>query len=173
VLNLNEGDFKEIMDLILAIKEEFNKWRELTAEILRSYLQIFLVKCKQFYLTYFAEKKKTQDPHFALVQHFIGLVEKKFQQIHLVQDYADMIGLSPAALNKYVKKITGNTAGEIILDRLMLQAKRYLIYTDLSNKEIAYQLSYDDPSYFSRIFKKKTGLTPSGFRRSENEKYQH
>jgi AraC-like DNA-binding protein len=172
ILNLNEGDFTELLELISAIRKEYASGKEMAEEVLRCYLQIFLVKCKQFYIHYFAEKKKTMDPHFALVQQFNALVEQQFRKIHLVQDYADMMSLSPAVLNKYVKKITGFTAGEIILDRLILQAKRYLIYTDLSNKEIAYQLSYEDPSYFSRIFRKKTGLTPSGFRKAENEKYQ-
>lgn len=173
ILNLNGQDFKEMMELLAAMRKEYLFWKELSAEILRSYLQIFLVKCNQFYLSYFAEKKKTKDPYFGLVQQFNAMVEKRYFEVHLVKDYADLMGLSPAFLNKHVKKITGLTAGEIILDRLILQAKRYLIYTDLSHKEIAYRLNYDDPSYFSRIFKKKTGLTPSRFRKSENEKYQH
>lgn len=172
ILNLNVNDFEELLELIRAIKKEYASRKEMTQEVLRCYLQIFLVKCKQFYMQYFAEKKKTMDPHFTLVQQFNALVEQQFRKIHLVQDYADMMSLSPVVLNKYVKKITGFTAGEIILERLILQAKRYLIYTDLSNKEIAYQLNYEDPSYFSRIFKKKTGHTPSGFRKVENEKYQ-
>lgn len=173
ILNLDPADFNELLVLILQIRKEYLQWNGFTSDILRNYLQIFLIKCKQYYMRYFAEQNKTMDPHFSLVQQFNALVEQRFKQVHQVQDYANVMGLSPANLNKYVRNITGFTAGEIILDRLMLQAKRYLIYTDLSNKEIAYQLNYQDPSYFSRIFKRKTGFSPSDFRRIENEKYQH
>ena len=65
-----------------------------------------------------------------------------------------------------------HTALEIIMDRLVLQAKRLLIYTDLSNKEIAFRLKYNDPSYFTRMFKGKTNKSPSTFRKEMNEKYQ-
>nr|MBI1232212.1 helix-turn-helix domain-containing protein [Cytophagales bacterium] len=172
ILNLDQVGFQDILSLIHTIKKEYTTPQELAKEILRSYLQVFLLKCKQYYVHYFAEKKNMLDPHFTLVQQFNTLLEQQFRQNHLVQDYADQLSLSPALLNKYVKKITGSTAGELLMERLILQAKRYLIYTDLSNKEIAYQLNYEDPSYFSRIFKKKTGLTPSEFRQIENEKYQ-
>lgn len=172
ILNLCREDFEELLHLIRSIRKEYLRWDGFTSEILRHFLQIFLIKCKQYYLRYFADKNKTLDPHFALVQQFNALVEKQFRQVHQVQDYASMMAMSPSVLNKHVKNITGFTAGEVILERLMLQAKRYLIYTDLSNKEIAYQLNYQDPSYFSRIFKRKTGKSPSEFRKFENEKYQ-
>jgi AraC-like DNA-binding protein len=173
ILNLSTADFKDLSDLIKAMSREYRQWNSFTTSILRNYLMIFLLKCKQYYLKYFADKKNTLDPNFSLVQQFNALVEHKFRQVHQVQDFAKMMKLAPSLLNKHVKTITGMTAGEVILERLMLQAKRYLIYTDLSNKEIAYQLNYQDPSYFSRIFKKKIGLSPSDFRRLENEKYQY
>jgi AraC-like DNA-binding protein len=172
ILNLTQADFNELLLLSRSLRKEYLHWNSFSADILRHYLQIFLLKCKQYYLRYFADKSKTLDPHFSLVQQFNALVEQRFRQVHQVQEYASLMAMSPSLLNKHVKNITGFTAGEVILDRLMLQAKRYLIYTDLSNKEIAYQLNYQDPSYFSRIFKRKTGKSPSDFRRLENEKYQ-
>lgn len=173
VLNMDQEGFEDLLYLINRIQKESRSEPLLAREmILRSYLQILLLKCRQYYVEYFAEQVKMYDPHFAQVQHFNTLVEKNFMEYHLVQEYAEMMAISPASLNKYVKKITGNTAGEIIMDRLILQAKRLLIYTDLSNKEIAFRLKYDDPSYFTRVFKKKTKMSPSAFRRTMDEKYQ-
>ncbi|WP_209332479.1 helix-turn-helix domain-containing protein [Lunatimonas salinarum] len=173
ILNLTPGRFGEMLELIALMKRELLNTGVYGNEILRSYLQVFLLKCKQHYIDFFAEKQKMLDPHYTLVQQFNTLLEQQFRKNHLVQHYADLLGVSPALLNKHVKRITGSTAGDLIIERLILQAKRYLIYTDLTNKEVAYQLNYEDPSYFSRIFKKKTGFSPSDFRKGENEKYQN
>lgn len=172
LLNMDAKGFGELLQLVDMIRRENRSRSKINTEILRSYLQIFLLKCKQYYVEQFADKAKMHDPHFAQVQQFQTLVEKHFTEYHLVQDYAEMMAMSPAVLNKYVKKITGRTALEIIMDRLVLQAKRLLIYTDLSNKEIAFRLKYNDPSYFTRMFKGKTNMSPSAFRKEMNEKYQ-
>ncbi len=172
ILNLNGEEFAEMMILVGQIKTEYLRESAMTKDILRSFLQILLLKCSDHYLHYFAEREKMHDPHFPQVQRFNILVEQRFRNLHLVQDYADLLSLSPSQLNKYVKKISGQSAGEIIIDRLILEAKRLLLYTPLSNKEIAYELNYEDPSYFSRIFKKKTGYSPSGFKKLMDEKYQ-
>lgn len=79
-------------------------------------------------------------------------------------EYAELLNESPVVLNRAVKSLTGKTAGELIIERLILEAKRLLLYSGLNNKEVAYKLGYDDPSYFARIFHKKTGSTPSEFR---------
>ncbi len=172
ILNLNEEEFSELMVLVGQIKAEYQKESPMTKDILRSFLQILLLKCRNYYLHYFAERSKMNDPHFVQVQQFNILVEQHFQKLHLVQDYAEILSISPSQLNKFVKQISGNTAGEIIIDRLILEAKRLLMYTPLSNKEIAYELNYEDPSYFSRVFKKETGLSPSAFKKLLDEKYR-
>lgn len=172
ILNLNAEEFKEMMVLVHQIKMEYLRESPMTKDILRSFLQILLLKCRDYYLHYFAEREKMYDPHFVQVQQFNTLVEQQFRTAHLVREYADQLSISPSSLNKYVKQISGHTAGEIIMDRLILEAKRLLLYTPLSNKEIAYELNYEDPSYFSRIFRKKTGYSPSAFKKLLDEKYR-
>jgi AraC-like DNA-binding protein len=83
---------------------------------------------------------------------------------HQVRTYADLLNITPAKLNRVCARFTGKNASEFILERVILEAKRHLVFTNMSSKEIAYGLGYDDPSYFSRFFRKKTGYTPTRFR---------
>ncbi len=99
-----------------------------------------------------------------LVGRFQEMVEKNFRQMHEVQQYATRLSVSPDYLGKIVKKYLGTPSQEYILDKLLLEAKRLLVFTSLSGKEISYHINIEDPSYFARIFKKKTGLTPNEYR---------
>ena len=72
--------------------------------------------------------------------------------------------MTPARLNAACKRAVGVTAGRVIRQRLLLEAKRSLIYTSMTANEIAYDLGFADPAYFSRFFRQHTGRTPSAFR---------
>jgi AraC-like DNA-binding protein len=80
-------------------------------------------------------------------------------------DYAQLLNITPKHLTKSVKKATGKTPSELITDKLVLEAKVLLKNTSLSVSEIAYQLNFEDPTYFNRFFKKQTSQTPSLFRK--------
>lgn len=99
-----------------------------------------------------------------LVANFKVQVDLHFREQHTVQYYAQELEISPDYLSKSAKKYLGQSAGEYILTKLLLEAKRLLVYTPMSSKEIAYSLYIDDPSYFGRIFKRKTGLSPNEYR---------
>ena len=128
---------------------------------LAAYLGAFLHKCLQ--LAPLPEKLPNA-PRRDLVGRFQELVEQKFLEFHEVQYYAGELAVTPDYLSKITKKVLGCTAGDYILDKLLLEAKRLLVFTELTNKEISYQIHIDDPSYFGRIFKRKTGLTPNEYR---------
>lgn len=81
-----------------------------------------------------------------------------------VQEYADLLAVTPNHLNKCVKETTGKPASVLIADMLMLEAKVLLGQPRLSISEVAFRLSFDDLSYFARFFKKHTGLTPTEYR---------
>ena len=102
---------------------------------------------------------------------FRNLVEHRFDRCHQVKDYADVLQVTPTKLNEICKKAGQRNASDFILDRILLAAKRNLMFSNLSNKEIAFRLGFKDPSYFSRFFKNKTSLSPSKFRKEMNEKY--
>jgi AraC-like DNA-binding protein/mannose-6-phosphate isomerase-like protein (cupin superfamily) len=172
ILNLSQQEFEEVLDIIEHLRRDYKRDSEIREDVLRSYLHIFLLKCRYFFNRNYFDKDIIKDPKFILVNRFRKLVERHFKEIHLVKEYADLLHESPAHLNKIVKSITGENASEFIIKRIMLEAKRLLIYTDLSNKEISYEINYEDPSYFSRLFRKKVGTSPSEFRNQMLKKYQ-
>jgi AraC-like DNA-binding protein len=172
ILNLSKEEFDELLDIIDHLRLDYKRDSEIREDILRSYLHIFLLKCRYFFNRYYFDSEIIKDPTFLLVNKFRKLVEQNFKQIHLVKEYADLLHETPAHLNKIVKSITGENASEFIIKRIVLEAKRLLIYTDLSNKEISFEMNYDDPSYFSRLFRKKVGTSPSEFRNHMKQKYQ-
>lgn len=173
VLSLSEPDFSDLLNVISGIKKELKQHHPTSHDILRAYLHIFLLKSKTYFNSYHHEEMNNDDPEYILTGKFKNLVEKNFNNLHLVKEYAEILGQSAAALNKMVKRVTGKNASEVITNRIVLEAKRLLIYTNLTNKEIAYRLKYEDPSYFTRTFKKKIGVTPSDFRKKMNKKYQN
>lgn len=141
----------------------------LTAEADRiltgKYLGILLQKG-----AFLAKKNETEQvPSFSLpelVTQFKELADKQYQSLHDVQSYASTLNVSADYLSKSVKKHLGVSAGEYIQAKLLMEAKRLLVFTPLSSKEIAYTLQIEDPSYFGRLFKRKTGLTPKEYRQS-------
>lgn len=129
-----------------------------------AYLGVFLQKCA---LLCQKDNLAPESANYAvpeLVGRFQEMVEKNFLQMHEVQQYATRLAISPDYLSKIIRKYLGISSQEYILEKLLLEAKRLLVFTSLSSKEIAYHIQMDDPSYFGRIFKKKTGLTPNEYR---------
>ena len=95
---------------------------------------------------------------------FRELVEKDFRQHHPIEAYANRLGVTSPHLNRICRKHLGDTALGIIHQRIVLEAKRHLIFTTLSATEIALALGFEDPAYFNRFFKQRAGLSPMAFR---------
>ena len=85
--------------------------------------------------------------------------------------YAELLNMSPSCLNEVAKRTTGITAGELIRNRVIDETKKLLYSSGMSGKEIAFDLGFDDPAYFSRFFRKYTGTTLKEFREHSRKKY--
>ncbi|RRD56972.1 AraC family transcriptional regulator [Tannerella forsythia] len=109
---------------------------------------------------------KNQQQHYTtnsqLIQ-FKKLISENRNHLLTINEYAEQLHLSGEQLNTLCKTYTGTSAKQYILDLKITEAKRQLIYTSCNINEIAYSLGFDDSSYFSRIFKKKTSFSPSDF----------
>jgi AraC family transcriptional regulator, transcriptional activator of pobA len=100
-----------------------------------------------------------------LVQ-FRRLIEQHYKTLRLPGEYARLLHITPNHLNALCQELSGRPAGAVIRDRVLLEAKRLLTNADMTAAEIAYELNFQDNSYFSRFFKKYAGVTPEGFRRA-------
>jgi AraC family transcriptional activator of pobA len=109
-----------------------------------------------------ADKSGRSD--FELFSRFRVEVERHYQEQWQVGQYAQLLRITPARLNRLCRKLAGKTAFDLAQDRLMLEACRKLTYVPASIASIAYELGFQDPAYFSRLFKKLVKVTPKEFR---------
>jgi len=99
-----------------------------------------------------------------LLARFGALVDAHYPEQWGVADYAAALAVSPAHLSRVTRTATGRPASALIEDRLIREARRNLVYTNLSVSRIAYALGFEDPAYFTRVFTRATGLSPRAFR---------
>lgn len=106
------------------------------------------------------------DRRVSLVRRFESLLDTHFRDHWGVQDYAAALSVTPVTLTRACRAISGRAPGDIILDRILLEAMRYLRHTAASAKQISDRLGFSDPAYFARFFKSRAGVTTGAFRRS-------
>lgn len=130
-------------------------------------LEIFI------YLSRLSTNKNTDTSssyNYTLLKNFKQLIEKNFSTLKLPKEYAALLYITPNHLNALCNDLLGISAGEVIRNRIILEAKRLLISLDHTISEISYQLNFNDNSYFTRFFKKATGVTPEEFRKRSLKK---
>ena len=129
--------------------------------ILKALLKVFLLKLIRIKEHVFT----SHDVNQKRVYEFMMLLEGNYQQERNADYYAATLGISAKRLNQILKEKLDKTAMQLIHDRIILQAKRKIIHSENTLKEIAYELGFSDRSYFSRFFKKQTGKTPEEFQK--------
>lgn len=104
------------------------------------------------------------------LSHFIRLVEAHYREHLTVETFAHRLGLSSVYLNNLCRRLTGQTALQIIHQRLLLEAKRNLVYTTMTISQLSDHLGFSDPAYFSRFFRRLTGISPQAFRQAAEQR---
>lgn len=168
--SLNEGVFTLEEYQVREISSLFDQLIELSSlpvakDLKRSLLLYILLRFDQAYIPNFPAK--SIDYHLVLIKNFISLVDENFKELHLPKEYAELLFVTPNHLNSVCKEYLGTQAGEVIRNRIMLEAKRLLILPDWTISQVAYELSFNDNSYFTKFFKKVEGKTPEEFRKSQ------
>ena len=174
--------YPEFIDPILYLDEEegaridrvFKPFHDLARieepgrdDIARGFLLVILSHMRQL----FARRGETKPTPVRgeselLVQRFRLALEENLPDIVEVGEFAELLNISRTHLNNGLRRYTGRSASELIHERMLLEAKRRLLHSTLTIAEIAYELRFQDPSYFGRFFRKYTGITPGGYRES-------
>jgi len=112
-----------------------------------------------------ATRTALPDRDYELVMRYRALLEKHFRKERSPGFYADELAVTSARLNAACKARAGRTASDMLYDRLIVEAKRYLVYTESSVSQVAHMTGFDDPAYFNRFFARRVGLAPGAFRK--------
>lgn len=157
----------QFVDQVYAqLVEELSMKESSQEEMLRTYLKQLIIRVTRVWKKEQLGKLNDEPAkEMDFFRDFSRLVEIHFRKKHSVADYADLLALAPKTLSTKFNRLDLASPNDIIKDRIVLEAKRLLCYTTSSVKEIAYQLGYDDPAYFNRMFTNKTGVTPAFFKK--------
>jgi AraC family transcriptional regulator, transcriptional activator of pobA len=161
-LDVSKTQQQSIISLIHSIELEYTSNKLGSSSVIRSYLNILLVHILRFYQE--AHPLAHVGRNYEIVHQFKKLVGKHFRNQWSVEQYAAGAAISPGHLREVVKATTGQTPGKIIRNAMVLESKRLLLHTNKTIADIGYLLTFEDPSYFARFFKRETGMSPSMFR---------
>lgn len=165
------SDIDDILDrYILQIKDELGNPETFGKElILSNYLKSFLIQIQR-------RKNKFENAGDPLLQlfdekriqivNFINLIDENYKKGYSVAEYARLLHMSSRSLSDLTHQQVNKTPSQMLHERIILEAQRLLLYSNLNINQVGYRLGFDDPSYFVKYFKKYTGLSPSEFKKS-------
>lgn len=154
-----------ITELIGNIREEWQREAPAKHFVLDSLVGLLLAQIARLHeADAFSVDTNNADLH--LFNAFNRLVEAHYKDHWQIPQYTEALAVSESRLNQVCKQISHTSPKHLVRERLFKEAKRLLAFTNQSANEIAYALGFNDPAYFSRAFKKLTGLTPLAFRES-------
>ncbi len=179
----NNPDFKSLIQVAPEKRQKLKNITELifgelqmpddySQDIVLNLLHLFLLESRRIFDLQSSEPREEKDstPDATIIK-FKQLIEENYTTQKNVSPYAEMLNMTPSCLNELTKRTTGITAGELIRNRVIDETKKLLFSSSISGKEIAFQLGFDDPAYFSRFFRKYTGMTTKEFREHSRKKY--
>ena len=147
---------------LMAMRRELRAVRPDSSHLLRARLYETLISlAREYSALHGLETARVPHP---VVSRYRQLVERDATRRHHVADYARELGVSAGHLNELCKRHLGRGAKEAIQDRLAVEARRALLYSDETAARVSYLLGFKDPSYFTRFFRRVTGRSPTAFR---------
>jgi AraC-like DNA-binding protein len=163
IVTIPEDQLKKFNLLYDMFVEEFTTPDNIQGDMLQMLLKRMIILSTRLAKEQLIVKTLDND-QVDTIRRFNFLVDMHFKSKRRVSDYAEMLFKSPKTLSNLFAIYNQKSPQQIILDRIALEAKRLINYTDKQNQEIAYDLGFNDPAHFSRFFKKMTQMTPSEYR---------
>lgn len=163
-LQLEPAELDHTVNLMLALQEEYHSQHMMKNSLMLSLMsQIFIQSNRQFSRDSDHSASPSSLSYFKHYQDFERLVEAHFTKEKSIAFYAGLLNISPKHLNRITQTVVQKTATDVMTERVILEAKRMLMYLDESLVEIAFRLGYEEYSYFVRVFRKTSGMTPTQF----------
>ena len=168
LIELTDGDLLMFQTLLKRLETEYHSNNTLKYDALEAQLTLILIELSRLYEESKGTKKNIDTKHILALE---SLINKQFKYNRSVVNYASQLCVTPQHLNRITKKTMGKSVSELINEKLIMEIKRYLVYTDMSCEEIAHIFNFHDNSYFTKTFKKAVGETPKAFRKQQKELY--
>jgi len=168
VLHLDEKETDRLRTLFEVLNEEFAIHDSNQEEMLRILLKRFIIRCTRMAKKQVLKSDENQS-EIDLVRYFNVFVEEYFKTKKTVGEYAELMYKSPKTITNVFSMYSEDTPLQVIHKRIIMEAKRMLLYTDKTSKEIGYELGYSDPAQFSKLFKNHTGLTTREFKKRKDK----
>jgi AraC family transcriptional activator of pobA len=159
-----EGETQRLATLYAELHDEHFLAREGHRLAMRAYLALIAIEVARLAASRARSGTVTLRPADPTVEALRKLVDEYFRTERQLGFYAAKLAMTPDRLNDHVKRAAGVTAGHLIRQRVLTEAKRQLVFTAEPIQEIAYALAFSDHSHFTRFFRKQTGMTPQAFR---------
>ena len=157
------GINEKIVDLFRAVFEENDSAKLMQKEMIISIIDLIYIEAARIYPAQSGSSIAAENNYYSKYRRFEELVEQRYTEEKSPSAYASMLNIGAKHLNRISRAVVGKTAGDVIIERVLLEAKRGLVLQRNSFAQISHLLGYEDYAYFSRLFKKKTGETPSDF----------
>lgn len=169
-LFLSDKEEQIILNLFRSIEQECqNNTDQFSQDVLIANIELLLVHIDRYYNRQFLTRKNINNDTLSKMEAILNnYFESEHTQLPTVQYIAEQLNVSPSYLSDLLKNLTGLTAQQHIHEKLIEKAKELLCTSNLSVSEIAYQLGFEFPQSFNKLFKKKTDLTPLEFKQTFN-----
>ncbi|TMM59159.1 helix-turn-helix domain-containing protein [Maribacter algarum] len=166
IVTIPEGQNRKFETLYEVFVDEFATPDKIQGDMLQMLLKRLIIICTRLAKEQLIVKKLDNE-QIDVVRKFNVLVDTHYKTKRKVSDYADLLFKSPKTLSNLFALYNQKSPQQIILERLALEAKRLIRFTDKQNQEIAYELGFNDPAHFSRFFKKMTSQSPTNYRETK------